>query len=191
MKRMGKTLATFDNADEIWCSKETCLNYQQCEMHVLHEQVKSPHPQKTKTVFLLGMTPKMKHTCKCPAGFKDLVQHGRRRRCAASYNLCFSNPCGANGVCISTDRSFACKCKRGFVGRTCKISMQQPSCPPNSAVICNKGLCRVDGVHGGLTCQCPAKGKEYTPRCELTTRYFPAKAYTAFTGILFRVFYTR
>ena len=186
VKRMGKVLATFDDAEEIWCSKETCSDYQQCEMHVRYKQVKSPHPQRTKTVFLLGLKPQTTPTCKCPAGFKDLVQHGRKRPCAASYNLCFSNPCGANGVCISTDRSFACKCKNGYVGRTCKISMLQPSCPPNSAVICNKGLCRVDGVHGGLTCDCPVKGKEYTPRCELTTRYFPAKAYTAFTGISFK-----
>ena len=182
-KTLGKEILTFDDGDELWCSQESCQNFQQCSMIVNYETTKSPKRKSTDTVIFWGITPKTKLSCKCPAGFRDLVQNVQKLTCAATYNLCFSNPCGSNGACISTDGDYTCKCKNGYTGKACEISLGQKSCPKDASAICkNKGECAVDGVNGALKCICPGNGVAMTPRCELTTRYFPAGSYAAFPG---------
>ena len=184
IRTLGKELLTFDDGDEFWCSQESCPNFNQCSMVVSYETKKSPQRQSTDTVIFWGITPNTKLSCKCPAGFRDLVESKRRHVCAARYSLCFSNPCGNNGVCISTDGDYTCRCKSGYTGKTCEISLKQENCPKESSNICkNKGLCAVDSATETLKCICPGKSVAMTPRCELTTRYFPARSYASFPGI--------
>ena len=183
MKTLGKELLTFDDGDELWCSQESCLNFKRCSMNVTYETTKSPRRQSTDTVIFWGITPKTKLSCKCPAGFRDLVKNKRQYQCAATYSLCFSNPCGNNGACISTDGGYTCRCKSGYTGKSCEISLTQKSCPKDSSEICkNKGQCAVDSVTSALKCVCPGKNVDMTPKCELTTRYFPEASYASFPG---------
>ena len=182
-KTLGRELLTFDDGDELWCSQESCPNFQHCSMLVSYETTKSPRRQSTDTVIFWGISPKTKLSCVCPAGFRDLIKNRRMLSCAATYDLCFSNPCGANGVCVSTDGDYTCKCTNDYTGKACEISLRRKTCPKDSSMICkNGGSCAVDGVNGALKCNCRGKNDAVTSRCELTTRFFPAGSYAAFAG---------
>eukprot|EP00795_Rhopilema_esculentum_P002013 gene2013-17573_t len=184
METMGKTLVTFDDGDELWCGKESCPNYKQCSLTVSYKKEASTKPKTTETVIFWGIKPLTKHGCNCPLGYRYLVENGHKADCAASYSLCFSNPCGANGVCISTDGGFACKCKAGYTGKTCRISLKKKNCPRDTSEICkNEGSCTVDSALNELKCICKKKTDAHTPSCELTTRYFPDWSYASFQGI--------
>ena len=40
-----------------------------------------------------------------------------------------SNPCGQNGVCISTGSSYVCVCDPDYAGRICEINLKKSKCP--------------------------------------------------------------
>ncbi|CAF0911316.1 unnamed protein product [Brachionus calyciflorus] len=72
-----------------------------------------------------------------------------------------SNPCGQNGVCISTGSSYVCVCDPDYAGRICEINLKK-----------SKFL-------GGFFCdKCdsseePSVSSYYTSLCELRDRNFP------------------
>ena len=185
VKTFGRKVVTFDDGDELFCGAESCPNYGQCTMVVSYaaKEVKATPPEITETVIFWGIKPETKLTCPCPNGFRNLVSNGRLRPCAAAYSLCYSNPCGANGQCVSMDRSYACKCKKGYAGKNCQVNMNQQTCPSDAAGICENGGRCSDLAKTGLQCACTRTSVAYTARCELTTMHFPAKSYASFRGI--------
>ncbi len=185
MKAMGKKVISFDDGDELWCSRESCLNYQKCEMKVEYQSItgKNANPKVTETMVFWGIKPRTTLSCTCPKGFRNLISKGTMHICGRSYSLCYSNPCKSNGVCVSTGQGYACKCKPGYAGKNCDINMNLQTCPSNSAGFCqNNGYCASDLVNNGLKCVCTVPGAEYTRRCQLTTRSFAAGSYLSFSG---------
>lgn len=116
----------------------------------------------------------------------------RGKLCDTHLNLCYSNPCGNNGKCISVEKGYACICKRNRRGKNCEVNMTSDSCPPKGGVkpkkgqlvknpCQNSGHCLDDGT-GGFTCGCKDKPVVNTPFCELKTRSFKNGDYLAFPG---------
>lgn len=42
-------------------------------------------------------------------------------------NLCSSNPCQNNGICVAIMTSFSCQCPQGYSGALCQIQINQPT----------------------------------------------------------------
>ncbi|XP_072043139.1 uncharacterized protein [Amphiura filiformis] len=53
---------------------------------------------------------------------------------------CASEPCQNGGICIDKENGFSCKCRRGFLGRTCQEEKGLSPCGRNS-YFCNNGRC--------------------------------------------------
>ena len=97
-----------------------------------------------------------------------------------------SNPCGQNGVCISTGSSYVCVCDPDYAGRICEINLKKSKCPEandqsigifNSQIF--KNLNCKNLVLGGFICdKCdsseePSASSYYNSLCELRARNFP------------------
>lgn len=123
--------------------------------------------------------------CTCPVDYRGEL-------CDTHLNLCYSNPCGNNGKCISVEKGYACLCKPNRRGKNCEVNMTGDSCPPKGNVkpkkgqlarnpCKNSGHCLDDGT-GGFMCGCKDKPIVNTPFCELKTRSFKKGEYVAFPG---------
>jgi len=126
----------------------------------------------------------MSHNCTCPVDY-------RGDECDTHLNLCYSNPCGSNGKCISVEKSYACVCNKGQTGRNCEINSTH-SCPPSGNEkrkpaqllknpCFNNGYCLDDGI-GGFKCGCRDKPEVDTSFCQLSTRSFKDGDFAAFPG---------
>jgi hypothetical protein len=124
--------------------------------------------------------------CSCP------VDH-RGELCDTHLNLCYSNPCGSNGKCISIEKDYACLCKPNRRGKNCEVNVTSNSCPPKGKAkpqqgqlaknpCKNSGHCLDNGI-GGFKCECKDKLTVNTPFCELKTRSFKDGDYAVFPGI--------
>lgn len=126
----------------------------------------------------------MSHNCTCPVDY-------RGDECDTHLNLCYSNPCGNNGKCISVEKNYACVCNEGQTGRNCEVNTTQ-SCPPSgnqkskplqllNNPCFNNGYCLDDGI-GGFKCGCKDKPEVDTEFCQLSTRSFKDGEFAAFPG---------
>ncbi|XP_031559365.1 cadherin EGF LAG seven-pass G-type receptor 2-like [Actinia tenebrosa] len=125
--------------------------------------------------------------CTCPVDYRG------GKLCDTHLNLCYSNPCGNNGECISVEKGYACLCKPNRSGKNCEVNMTSASCPPKGNVkpkkgqlgknpCKNSGHCLDDGA-GGFKCGCKDKPTVSTPFCELKTRSFKDGDYLAFPAL--------
>ena len=48
--------------------------------------------------------------------------------CDIEVNLCYSNPCGSNGTCVSHEGGYTCKCQEGFTGKDCIVYSHHHCC---------------------------------------------------------------
>jgi hypothetical protein len=79
------------------CSIEPCLNYQQCSTQVKFNGASS-HYLFTSQIQFRSIDVIHDFSCSCPIGFTGT---NVSLMCDLEINLCYSNPCGQNGVCIS------------------------------------------------------------------------------------------
>ena len=49
----------------------------------------------------------------------------RGESCDTGLNLCYSNPCGNNGKCVSVEEGYSCICNPGRAGVNCEIDMSK------------------------------------------------------------------
>jgi len=126
--------------------------------------------------------------------------------CDLEINLCYSNPCGNNGVCLSIESGFKCLCHHGFTGSACQFNLNEMKCcgdstnssscerqyspgllsRPNDNQICKSPSRCKNLILGGIVCDKCAE--QHTPTtdtsfynkfCELRAKHFP-KSQNAF-----------
>lgn len=176
------------------CAIEPCLNYQKCSTDTKFLEASSKYLQ-TANVHFRPIRLKHEFSCSCPIGFTGT---NSSLNCDLEINLCYSNPCGNNGVCISLESSFICICDPNFTGKTCEINLKSSKCcdlnnsKKNSNLnesICVNQVCKSNSmcrnlILGGFVCdKCD---KPYLNEfCELRTRHFPknSNSYISLPGI--------
>ena len=80
--------------------------------------------------------------------------------CDIEVNLCYSNPCGSNGTCVSHEGGYTCKCQEGFTGKLFRNVLQVI----NSLDVCVTGALSQCSVYDSLS---PVNGfaKSYMAAC--------------------------
>ena len=170
------------------CVKEVC-RYQNSKDCVKYEKFegKSYVYDSRKVVFqAVAVKWYSSFQCTCPVDYRS----SSKEMCNIPINLCYSSPCGNNGKCISTEKSYACLCDSGWTGRNCEINLSKDKCPVAHSKLdgmvainpCKNGGTCVDSQGGGFTCTCKEDQAAYTEFCQLTTRSFSERSFAAFSG---------
>ena len=106
------------------CTIEPCLNFQQCKSNVKFSQASTRFLYSTHTQFR-SISIQYDFSCTCAIGFTGSVSSVN---CDLEINLCYSNPCGQNGVCVSLESSYYCICDSDFTGRNCEHNLKTLKC---------------------------------------------------------------
>ena len=106
------------------CLIEPCLNYQRCVVNAKFSQASSKYIYSSSIQFR-PIHVKYDFSCTCVTGFTGTVNS---INCDLEINLCYSNPCGQNGVCISLESDYYCICDRNFIGRNCEHNLKTLKC---------------------------------------------------------------
>ncbi|XP_032221364.2 cadherin EGF LAG seven-pass G-type receptor 2 isoform X2 [Nematostella vectensis] len=185
-KEVGINLMAFP--DDV-CSKKPCNylkpnSYYDCNTYTYF----SGEPQVLSSLKVVFRTVPvdMKFNCSCPADY-------RGQDCDTHLNLCYSNPCGNHGECVSVEQGFYCRCKADRVGSRCEANVTRDFCPLKPRELpkvnqmkwnpCMNGAQCIDQPGGGFGCLCEDPNKADTPFCELTTLSFRDGDYAAFTAL--------
>ena len=102
----------------------------------------------------------------------------RGESCDTGLNLCYSNPCGNNGKCVSVEEGYSCICNPGRAGVNCEIDMSKSKCPTDSKATenhLNANPCHSDGgcknvLGSRFTCQCKDLNEVDGSLCQLKKR---------------------
>lgn len=128
------------------CGIEPCFNYQSCTNNV------KIHLENNEFLHAAGVQFRpisIKHDfeCRCPQGFT-----GRNSSviCDLEINLCYSNPCGQNGVCSSLESSFMCLCEHGYTGRFCEFNLNEMRCCDEDVVRTTTSIMPTTSSYGDL-----------------------------------------
>nr|XP_006004060.2 PREDICTED: cadherin EGF LAG seven-pass G-type receptor 1 [Latimeria chalumnae] len=163
--------------DDNICLREPCENYMKC-VSVLKFDSSAPFIS-SNTVLFRPIHPINGLRCRCPPGFTGDY-------CETEIDLCYSNPCGNNGLCRSREGGYTCECHEDFTGEHCEVNARSGRCAPG--VCRNGGMC-INLLIGGFKCECPSGAFEM-PYCEMTTRSFPPQSFITFKGLRQRFHFT-
>ncbi|XP_029430115.1 cadherin EGF LAG seven-pass G-type receptor 2 [Rhinatrema bivittatum] len=163
--------------DDNICLREPCENYMRC-VSVLRFDSSAPFIA-SDTILFRPVHPVSGLRCRCPPGFTGDY-------CETEVDLCYSSPCGGNGVCRSREGGYACECLEDFTGDHCELNLRSGRCSPG---VCKNGGSCVNLLVGGFKCDCPS-GDYEKPFCEMTTRSFPAQSFITFKGLRQRFHFT-
>ncbi|KAJ7999095.1 hypothetical protein DPEC_G00211860 [Dallia pectoralis] len=163
--------------DDNICLREPCENYMKC-VSVLKFDSLAPFVA-SDTILFRPIHPITGLRCRCPAGFTGDY-------CETEIDLCYSKPCGANGLCRSREGGYTCECFDDYTGLRCELSSRSGRCAPG---VCKNGGTCVNLLVGGFRCECPSGGYE-KPYCEMTTRNFPPQSFLTFKGLRQRFHFT-
>ncbi|XP_074128198.1 cadherin EGF LAG seven-pass G-type receptor 1 isoform X2 [Sminthopsis crassicaudata] len=163
--------------DDNICLREPCENYMKC-VSVLKFDSSAPFVSST-TVLFRPIHPVGGLRCRCPPGFTGDY-------CETEIDLCYSNPCGGNGLCRSREGGYTCHCHPDYTGEFCEVNARSGRCAPG---VCKNGGRCVNLLVGGFKCECPP-GEYEKPYCGVTTRSFPAQSFVTFKGLRQRFHFT-
>ncbi|KAM9408206.1 cadherin EGF LAG seven-pass G-type receptor 2 [Pholidichthys leucotaenia] len=163
--------------DDNICLREPCENYMKC-VSVLKFDSLAPFVA-SNTILFRPIHPIAGLRCRCPTGFTGDY-------CETEIDLCYSKPCGPNGVCRSREGGYTCECFEDYTGERCEVSSRSGRCAPG---VCKNGGSCVNLLVGGFKCECPLGGYE-KPYCEMTTRNFPPHSFLTFKGLRQRFHFT-
>uniref|UniRef100_A0A8C4TTD2 Cadherin EGF LAG seven-pass G-type receptor 1 n=1 Tax=Falco tinnunculus TaxID=100819 RepID=A0A8C4TTD2_FALTI len=163
--------------DDNICLREPCENYMKC-VSVLKFDSSAPFIS-SNTVLFRPIHPINGLRCRCPPGFTGDY-------CETEIDLCYSNPCGSNGLCRSREGGYTCECYEDFTGEYCEVNARSGRCAPG---VCKNGGTCVNLLIGGFKCECPP-GEYERPYCEMTTRSFPPQSFITFKGLRQRFHFT-
>lgn len=93
--------------DDNICLREPCENYMKC-VSVLKFDSSAPFIS-SNTVLFRPIHPINGLRCRCPPGFTGDY-------CETEIDLCYSNPCGSNGLCRSREGGYTCECYEDYTG---------------------------------------------------------------------------
>ncbi|TRY85999.1 hypothetical protein DNTS_029345, partial [Danionella cerebrum] len=141
--------------DDNICLREPCENYMKC-VSVLKFDSLAPFVA-SNTILFRPIQPIAGLRCRCPVGFTGEF-------CETEIDLCYSKPCGANGICRSHEGGFTCQCQPDYTG------------------LCRNGGVCVNLLVGGFRCVCPS-GSFQKPFCFLSARSFPPQSFLTFRGL--------
>ena len=110
--------------EEASCSIEPCLNYQKCVSKVKFSSAAMGF-MRSSSIQLRPISVRHDFACVCPQGFTGTKTSFT---CDLEINLCYSNPCGNNGLCVSLESSFVCLCDPGHTGRFCEVELKKAHC---------------------------------------------------------------
>ncbi|MEE6481192.1 hypothetical protein FKM82_012777 [Ascaphus truei] len=163
--------------DDNICLREPCENYMKC-VSVLKFDSSAPFIS-SNTVLFRPIHPINGLRCRCPPGFTGDY-------CETEIDLCYSKPCGRNGLCRSREGGYSCECHEEYAGEHCEVSSRSGRCVPG---ICKNGGTCINLLIGGFKCECPP-GEFERPYCEMTTRSFPPQTFITFKGLRQRFHFT-
>ncbi|NWR73985.1 CELR1 protein, partial [Centropus unirufus] len=163
--------------DDNICLREPCENYMKC-VSVLKFDSSAPFIS-SNTVLFRPIHPINGLRCRCPPGFTGDY-------CETEIDLCYSNPCGSNGLCRSREGGYTCECYEDYTGEYCEVNARSGRCAPG---LCKNGGTCVNLLIGGFKCECPP-GEYERPYCEMTTRSFPPQSFITFKGLRQRFHFT-
>uniref|UniRef100_G3VTD1 Cadherin EGF LAG seven-pass G-type receptor 1 n=1 Tax=Sarcophilus harrisii TaxID=9305 RepID=G3VTD1_SARHA len=163
--------------DDNICLREPCENYMKC-VSVLKFDSSAPFISST-TVLFRPIHPISGLRCRCPPGFTGDY-------CETEIDLCYSNPCGGNGLCRSREGGYTCDCHPDYTGEFCEVNARSGRCAPG---VCKNGGRCVNLLVGGFKCECPP-GEYEKPYCGVSTRSFPAQSFVTFKGLRQRFHFT-
>ncbi|KAM6137729.1 LOW QUALITY PROTEIN: cadherin EGF LAG seven-pass G-type receptor 1 [Pterocles gutturalis] len=163
--------------DDNICLREPCENYMKC-VSVLKFDSSAPFIS-SNTVLFRPIHPINGLRCRCPPGFTGDY-------CETEIDLCYSNPCGSNGLCRSREGGYTCECYEDYTGEYCEVNARSGRCAPG---VCKNGGTCVNLLIGGFKCECPP-GEYERPYCEMTTRSFPPQSFITFKGLRQRFHFT-
>uniref|UniRef100_A0A8C3LFN2 Cadherin EGF LAG seven-pass G-type receptor 1 n=1 Tax=Chrysolophus pictus TaxID=9089 RepID=A0A8C3LFN2_CHRPC len=163
--------------DDNICLREPCENYMKC-VSVLKFDSSAPFIS-SNTVLFRPIHPINGLRCRCPPGFTGDY-------CETEIDLCYSNPCGNNGLCRSREGGYTCECYEDYTGEYCEVNARSGRCAPG---VCKNGGTCVNLLIGGFKCECPP-GEYERPYCEMTTRSFPPQSFITFKGLRQRFHFT-
>ncbi|XP_071589956.1 cadherin EGF LAG seven-pass G-type receptor 1 isoform X6 [Heliangelus exortis] len=163
--------------DDNICLREPCENYMKC-VSVLKFDSSAPFIS-SNTVLFRPIHPINGLRCRCPPGFTGDY-------CETEIDLCYSNPCGSNGLCRSREGGYTCECYEDYTGDYCEVNSRSGRCAPG---VCKNGGTCVNLLIGGFKCECPP-GEYERPYCEMTTRSFPSQSFITFKGLRQRFHFT-
>ncbi|NXC81296.1 CELR1 protein, partial [Cercotrichas coryphoeus] len=163
--------------DDNICLREPCENYMKC-VSVLKFDSSAPFIS-SNTVLFRPIHPINGLRCRCPPGFTGDY-------CETEIDLCYSNPCGGNGLCRSREGGYTCECHEDYTGEWCEVNARSGRCAPG---VCKNGGTCVNLLIGGFKCECPP-GEYERPYCEMTTRSFPPQSFITFKGLRQRFHFT-
>uniref|UniRef100_A0A8V0XTH7 Cadherin EGF LAG seven-pass G-type receptor 1 n=1 Tax=Gallus gallus TaxID=9031 RepID=A0A8V0XTH7_CHICK len=163
--------------DDNICLREPCENYMKC-VSVLKFDSSAPFIS-SNTVLFRPIHPINGLRCRCPPGFTGDY-------CETEIDLCYSNPCGSNGLCRSREGGYTCECYEDYTGEYCEVNARSGRCAPG---VCKNGGTCINLLIGGFKCECPP-GEYERPYCEMTTRSFPPQSFITFKGLRQRFHFT-
>ncbi|XP_042323272.1 cadherin EGF LAG seven-pass G-type receptor 1 isoform X2 [Sceloporus undulatus] len=163
--------------DDNICLREPCENYMKC-VSVLKFDSSAPFIS-SNTVLFRPIHPINGLRCRCPPGFTGDY-------CETEIDLCYSNPCGNNGLCRSREGGYTCECYEDYTGESCEVNARSGRCAPG---VCKNGGTCINLLIGGFKCECPP-GEFERPYCEMTTRSFPPQSFVTFKGLRQRFHFT-
>jgi hypothetical protein len=85
----------------------------------------------------------------------DCISSYTGRQCETRIDVCSSQPCKNNGICMETQDSFTCYCPLGYMGRHCESKYMIESNPCVSSPCLNNGICTPKMSNQNYTCSCP------------------------------------
>uniref|UniRef100_U3J9Z3 Cadherin EGF LAG seven-pass G-type receptor 1 n=1 Tax=Anas platyrhynchos platyrhynchos TaxID=8840 RepID=U3J9Z3_ANAPP len=133
--------------DDNICLREPCENYMKC-VSVLKFDSSAPFIS-SNTVLFRPIHPINGLRCRCPPGFTGDY-------CETEIDLCYSNPCGSNGLCRSREGGYTCECYEDYTGEYCEVNSRSGRCAPG--VCKNGGTCVNLLIGGGPTSFITFKG---------------------------------
>ncbi|KAF4793870.1 hypothetical protein TURU_106503 [Turdus rufiventris] len=102
--------------DDNICLREPCENYMKC-VSVLKFDSSAPFIS-SNTVLFRPIHPINGLRCRCPPGFTGDY-------CETEIDLCYSNPCGSNGLCRSREGGYTCECYEDYTGKWCRCKKKK------------------------------------------------------------------
>jgi hypothetical protein len=195
------SLETIDLYENDACALEPCLNYQLCRPVTQFASVDNSY-QFSKYIQFRSVNIKNTFVCDCPTGFTGLVTSSK---CDLEINLCYSNPCGNNGLCVSLESGYTCICDPDYTGPQCQFALNSTICDKLSyddqqtksfGILAENGkvdrdlcktstsACNWSNSSRQVTCtNCTANPRlamYYNRFCELRTRSFPVDKHAFF-----------